>query len=218
MTRSTYPDTCNKNSSISASFFLSVEDLLVSQGFSWNETVKSSGLLIQGQQAKDPKSLVLVQDGLEFNVCGETHKFAENVYVALHKPAGYECSRQPQSGRSIFDLLPAHFHSRGLQPAGRLDVGTSGLLLLSDDARFLHHASHPSSDGTPLLKHYRAECAAPVTVEQLAALTAGVRLKPLGGGAREQRVRYCTHVRQEGPRTLCLAISEGSFHQARPPS
>ena len=200
----------------SSGFWLSVNDLLISQGFSWAEIDESSGLRIQNQPALDPNALVLVQNGMNFTVCGEPYEFAETVYIALHKPAGYECSRQPQSGPSVLELLPAHFSARGVQPAGRLDVGTSGLLLLSDDARFLHHTTHPSADGPALLKHYCARCAAPVTDAQLAALAAGVRLAPLPGAPPEERVRRCSEVRRDGSRGLCLAISEGAFHQARP--
>lgn len=197
-------------------FYLSVEDMLISQGFYWAQVNQSDGLLIQGEPATDPSVLVLVYNGLNFSVSGMSHQFAETVYIAVHKPRGYECSRQPQSGRSVLDLLPAHFHARGVQPVGRLDVGTTGLLLLSDDARFIHHATHPAAAGPPLLKHYRAECASPITDAQLSALAAGVRLAPPGGGPPEERVRRCAELSRDGPRALRLAISEGAFHQVRP--
>jgi 16S rRNA pseudouridine516 synthase len=204
-----------KSSESDSGFFLSAEDLLISQGFCW-ASVNQSDIRIHGHSVSDPKTMVLVKNGINFSMSESSYEFSENIYVALHKPRGFECSRSPQSGKSVLDLLPAHFCARGVQPVGRLDVGTTGLLLLSDDARFIHHVTHPAAEGSPLLKYYRAECASPVTDAQISTLFGGVRLAPTGGGPLEDRVRRCAEVGREGARALRLAISEGAFHQVPP--
>ena len=65
------------------------------------------------------------------------------VYVALHKPTGYICSRRQQGETpTIYALLPAKYQH--LKPVGRLDRDSSGLLLLTNDGNFAHRMTHPS--------------------------------------------------------------------------
>lgn len=62
--------------------------------------------------------------------------------LILNKPAGYVCSRDGQGSRTIYDLLPAEYHN--LNPIGRLDKDSSGLLLLTNDGDLAQELSHPS--------------------------------------------------------------------------
>lgn len=65
------------------------------------------------------------------------------LYVALHKPVGYVCSRRQQGDTpTIYSLLPDRLHH--LKPVGRLDKDSSGLLLLTNDGDFAHRMTHPS--------------------------------------------------------------------------
>ena len=64
------------------------------------------------------------------------------VYLALHKPTGYVCSRKQQGDHpTIYTLLPEKYHS--LKPVGRLDQNSSGLILLSNDGDFAFQMTHP---------------------------------------------------------------------------
>lgn len=62
----------------------------------------------------------------------ETAKFR---YILLNKPCGYVCSKSDMDGRTIFELLPK---IEGLTYAGRLDKESSGLLILSNDGKFVY--------------------------------------------------------------------------------
>ena len=66
--------------------------------------------------------------------------------IILNKPDGYTCSSE-DPGSTIYDLLPPRFALRnpGLNPMGRLDKDTTGLLLLTDDGKLLHKIIHPKS-------------------------------------------------------------------------
>ncbi|NUN93479.1 MAG: rRNA pseudouridine synthase [Verrucomicrobiae bacterium] len=67
---------------------------------------------------------------------------AKRRYALVNKPAGYACTRNdPQARRTVYDLLPADLHT--LAHAGRLDVESEGMLLLSDDGGWLHAVTHP---------------------------------------------------------------------------
>lgn len=61
--------------------------------------------------------------------------------ILFHKPIGYVCSRNGQGSATIFDLLPPEYQS--LQPIGRLDKDSSGLLLLTNDGHVAEQLSHP---------------------------------------------------------------------------
>jgi len=130
--------------------------------------VKANGILIENPETEcDTASLTLTIDG-------EYWPYREKVYLALHKPAGFECSRQAQHHPSVFSLLPIPFAVRGVQPVGRLDQDSSGLLLLSDDGAFIHRYTSPKKE---IGKRYRVICKHVVSDEQVAALLAGVQLR-----------------------------------------
>ena len=64
------------------------------------------------------------------------------IYLALHKPVSYVCSRRAQgSAPTIYDLLPAKYHQ--LKTVGRLDKDSSGLILLTNDGDFAYQMTHP---------------------------------------------------------------------------
>ncbi len=63
------------------------------------------------------------------------------VTIRLNKPVGYVCSRDGQGSHTIYDLLPAEYHS--LKPVGRLDKDSSGLLLLTNDGELANRLTHP---------------------------------------------------------------------------
>ena len=67
---------------------------------------------------------------------------AKYEYIALNKPAGYVCSRKQQGDNpTIYELVPDSLHH--LKPVGRLDLDTSGLIILSNDGDFAFQMTHP---------------------------------------------------------------------------
>lgn len=69
------------------------------------------------------------------------------IYLMLHKPVGYVCSRKRQGeSPTIYELLPEIYHT--LKPVGRLDRDSSGLILLSNDGDFAFRMTHPSFSKT----------------------------------------------------------------------
>lgn len=131
-----------------------LEELLFSQGFGTRRVCR--GLVQQGrvrvgsppQPCLDPDALFEPQ-GFAFEVEGVPWTWHERAYLALHKPAGFECSQRPGAHPSIYTLLPAPLRQRGggaaagVQAVGRLDHDTTGLLLLSDDGAFIHRLTSP---------------------------------------------------------------------------
>ncbi len=62
--------------------------------------------------------------------------------ILFHKPVGFVVSRNGQGSQTIYDLLPTKFHS--LNPVGRLDKDSSGLLLLTNNGKLAEQLTHPS--------------------------------------------------------------------------
>ena len=77
----------------------------------------------------------------------------ELVYLALHKPLGYVCSRRAQGDApTIYELLPKKYQN--LKSVGRLDKDSSGLILLTNDGDFAFQMTHPKF---AKLKNYTVE-------------------------------------------------------------
>ena len=76
---------------------------------------------------------------------GEPVEFPDGLYAALYKPEGYTCSHDDGEGDLIYDLLPFQWRNRNpaVSSVGRLDKETSGLLLLTDDGKFIHRMTSP---------------------------------------------------------------------------
>lgn len=144
--------------------------------------------------------------GLEYTFFGERWEYREHVYIALHKPPDYECSRKPSHHPGVLSLLPEPFARRDVQPVGRLDHDTTGLLLLSDDGAFIHAQSSPKRH---VPKRYLATTHDPVTPQLVAELLAGVKLhdEPLPLAAR--------HCRPLGEHVLEIVLEQGKYHQVK---
>ena len=145
-------------------------------------------------------------EGLAFSVHGESWTYRKHVYVALDKPADFECSRKPSHHPGVLTLLPEQFAWRDVQPVGRLDHDTTGLLLLSDDGAFIHAQSSPRHH---VPKVYVATTQDPVTPELVAQLLRGVKLvdEPLPLAARQARA-LDTH-------RLEIVLEQGKYHQVK---
>jgi hypothetical protein len=79
-------------------------------------------------------------DGLVLHV--PTKRCTANTCTWRCTPANFECSRKPSHHPGVLTLLPEQFW-REVQPVGRLDHDTTGMLLMSDDGPFIHAQSSP---------------------------------------------------------------------------
>ena len=144
--------------------------------------------------------------GLEFEVAGERWRWQERALLVLHKPAGYECSTKPKHHPGVLSLLPAPLRTRGVQPVGRLDEDTTGLLLLTDDGALIHRLTSPKRK---VPKVYEVRTADPVDAAQVQALRAGVVLHD---DPQPVRAVACEAT---GERALRLVLTEGRYHQVK---
>jgi 23S rRNA pseudouridine2605 synthase len=124
-------------------------------------------------------------------------------YVLLHKPAGVvTTARDPQGRATVVGLVG---HERRVVPVGRLDVDTTGALLLTNDGPLAHRLMHPRYE---VDKVYEAEVEGEPSDEALAQLAKGVELDD--GRTAPARVRSLG-----SPSLVELTIHEGKKHQVK---
>jgi len=202
---------------------MQLQDILYSQGFGTRRVC--AGLIQQGLvQVHNPAgagALQLVTDaafdvtalGLRVRVQGVDWPYHEKAYLMLHKPSGTECSQKPSTYPSIYALLPSALRMRpqkaavqGVQAVGRLDQDTTGLLLLTDDGKFIHRMSSPRHH---VPKVYEVTVKHALDDDQVARLLHGVVLdddpKPVRAAACVANDAY----------HLSLTLTEGKYHQVK---
>jgi 16S rRNA pseudouridine516 synthase len=188
---------------------LGIAQLLFSQGFGTRRLcaglVEAGAVRVGGRVIDDPQE-VFDPEGLVFEVDGRAWPYHEHALILLHKPAGYECSQKPRHHPSVLSLLPAPLRNRGVQPVGRLDEDTTGLLLLTENGALIHQLTSPKHH---VPKVYEVGCKHAVDDEQLRRLLAGVVLDddPLP-------VRAAA-VERTGDNSLSLTLTEGKYHQVK---
>ena len=193
---------------------LAPADLLFTQGFGTRRecaAVVASGLLeVEGVGVVDDLDRALDVEGageLWFRVAGGARwPYRARALVALHKPAGHECSLKPRHHPSVYALLPAPLRRRGVQAVGRLDEDTTGLLLFTDDGALLHRLTSPKHH---VAKVYEVACRHPLDAGQLERLRSGVLLHDENAAVRAQACEAT------GERTLRLTLAEGKYHQVK---
>jgi len=191
------------------------QDVLFSQGFGTRRVclgLIQQGLVTHnGEEVEDPDAWVETDD-LFFTVQGERWPYHDHAYLMLHKPAGTECSQKASLYPSIYTLLPSPLRQRGggaaagVQAVGRLDQDTTGLLILSDDGKFIHRLTSPKHH---VPKVYEVTTKHPLDASQIERLVAGVGLdddpKPVAAHAAVQT----------GTHNLTLTLTQGKYHQVK---
>ena len=188
---------------------LSLDKILQSQGFGTRkycrELIDDGELSIAGE-VMDSYKTTMETDGLTFHIFDEEWEYREHIYIVLNKPANFECSRKPSHHPGVLSLLPEQFSWRDVQPVGRLDHDTTGMLLMSDDGPFIHAQSSPKRH---IPKVYVATTAEPVTSELVEKLLAGVQLHDEPAPLAAQTCR------QLSDHQLEIVLEQGKYHQVK---
>ena len=157
---------------------------------------------VNGRVEGDPNRWIdLERDEVTFD--GKPIAAAERVYLLLHKPAGYLTTyRDPEGRPTIYDLLPDR--DRYLFPVGRLDLDTSGLLILTNDTAFAERLTNPDYH---VPKTYFVKASKVLSDDDLDRLRNGIEL-------RDGPTRPAVALRR-GKSTFEITITEGRNRQVR---
>jgi len=164
--------------------------------------LKAGRITVDGRVVKDGSFKF---DETTAQVCldGQQQNLVGQLVLMLNKPAGYITATKDAREATVMDLLPAQYKS--LNPIGRLDKETEGLLLFTNDGELLHRLISPKKE-VPKVYYARHEGSA--GEEDVEAFANGLVLKD------ETR---CLPAKLEpiGPGESLITVCEGKYHQVR---
>jgi len=164
-----------------------------------DELIKGGRVTVNGEPGR-LNTFVGAYDDVRLD--GRRLELQRLAYVLLHKPEGVvTTARDPQGRCTVVDLVD---HPARVVPVGRLDVDTTGALLLTNDGELAHALAHPRYE---VDKVYEAVLDAHPPAEVLRALEEGVELED--GRTAPARARAIGRGRVE------LTIHEGRTHQVK---
>jgi 23S rRNA pseudouridine2605 synthase len=166
------------------------------------EIVRSGRVNVDGATITDPARPVTSDQAVAVDGDLVREPLSRVVY-AVNKPYGVvSTARDPQQRPTVVDLVESELR---LYPVGRLDVDTTGLILLTNDGTLAHRLTHPSFE---VPKTYRAVVGnPPVRAAALRCLRQGVTL--------EDGVTAPARARRLAPDTIELTLHEGRKHQVK---
>lgn len=189
---------------------MTLEQLLFSQGFGTRYDCRSliaaGKVSINDTVIDDPDEEVDFEDGGTFCVDGVVWPYYEKAILVMNKPEHYECSAKPLAHPSVNSLLPAPLRKRNVQPIGRLDEDTTGLLLFTDDGKLNHVLTHPKKK---VAKIYEVGLRHPVTQTFVDTLLTGVVLRDTN---EKVQAADCEIVNDL---MIRLTITQGKYHQVK---
>ena len=172
---------------------------------------KCEELVVAGKVFVDGKKV----DALSFDVSEKAKVEVDGLlvgqksfeYLMMFKPKGFVTTKNDDMGRkTVMDLLPEG--KKHLNPVGRLDYDTEGLLLFTNDGDFANMLSHPSSE---IEKTYQVRVKGPIVESELAVLRKGVVIDGKRTSPCKAKV-----LRTEGGKTVLeLVIHEGRNREIR---
>lgn len=126
-------------------------------------------------------------------------------YFMLYKPSGVICANRDSHHTTAIDLLQAE-QCDNLQIAGRLDIDTTGLVLLTDDGQWNHRLTSPRYS---CVKEYLVATAETISSDAIDRFSKGVLLQP------ENRLTRPARLELLDPSHARLFLSEGRYHQVK---
>ena len=167
------------------------------------EWIREGRVSVDGRRVRDPGRAV----GSDAHVTcdGERQRLPAALYLMMHKPCGLLSATRDRDQLTVLSLLPDALAAR-LHLVGRLDKGTSGLLLLTDDGNWSHRISSPRHHCP---KVYVADLAEPLIAHAEQRLADGVMLRNEAVPTRPAQLQRITDKR------VRIQVTEGRYHLVR---
>lgn len=169
------------------------------------KAIRQKRVLVNGELATSAAQKINEND----SVCLDGETLSLNAgfrYFLLNKPQGYVCANSDSLHPLVFDLLTDEINKHLLHTVGRLDIDTTGLLLITDDGQFSHHLTSPRRHQ---VKVYRAWLAEDLIAEAEARLAEGMLLDD------DPKPTLPATLTRINNREVLISIKEGRYHQVK---
>jgi 16S rRNA pseudouridine516 synthase len=171
---------------------------------------KEAGILIRRGEIRIndevvKKAAAQIPDGAEVFWGEELLDIAPPIYLMMHKPAGLVCANRDGLYSTVIDLLPPEW-SRDVHIVGRLDLDTTGLLLMTDDGDWSHRVSSPRR---AVGKVYEVGLADPLVPSAEKAFAEGIKLDG------EEKLTRPAVLQRKDDQQVTVTLFEGRYHQLK---
>ncbi len=190
---------------------LRLDKLISSQGeYSRKEAqalIKNGAVRVDGAIVRD-RGCHIDPDKSHISINGTDFEVSDFVYIMLNKPKGVVSATTDKNVKTVVDLVPDIYKGRNLFPAGRLDMTTTGFVLITDDGDFAHRILTPKNH---IEKTYEARLAESTDDEQLKKVADGITLGD-GTTCLPAKIRILEDTEQP---LVEIKICEGKYHQIK---
>lgn len=164
-------------------------------------------VLINGILCDSPKVQIdPICDTITIN--GEAVFYKDPIHLAFYKPQGYLSAHKDSMHRVLFTLLKEPYKRFDFHMAGRLDLDSEGLMILSTDGQFIHQITHPKRS---IPKVYETVVDKHIDNEDIEILKSGVVIKDQYGKLYQAKAIELACLND-----IChIMIDEGKFHQVK---
>ncbi|WP_429053879.1 16S rRNA pseudouridine(516) synthase RsuA [Aeromonas veronii] len=166
--------------------------------------IRQGEVMVDGIVVKQPAFHINEQSRIEFDGVLLTLE-QRNRYFMLHKPEGYVCSNEDPDHPTVFFLMDEPAMGK-LHVVGRLDLDTTGLVLVTDDGQWSHRITSPRHE---CAKTYHVWLADPVSPDAIALFAEGVYLRNETDKTRPAQLEILDECEAR------LTIHEGKYHQVK---
>lgn len=188
-----------------------IDKFLSAAGFGSRTEIKK--LIKSGAVSVDGRESVRAEDKIDpetdiIRVGGETVYYREFIYLMMNKPAGCVSATFDSRYPTVLDYVPEEYLHFEPFPAGRLDIDTEGLVLLTNDGQLAHNILSPKKH---VPKTYYAKISGAVNEEDIAVFSEGIIID---GGIKTKPAKL--EIISSGEISeINLTITEGKFHQVK---
>lgn len=172
------------------------------------ELILQGKIKVNGKIVTELGTKIIPQIDKVFYNDKEMHRQEELIYILLNKPIGYVTTVKDQFNRdSVLDLIKTN---KRLVPVGRLDMYTSGALILTNDGDFVYKVTHPKHE---IEKTYTVTIKGIIKKEEVEKLRKGVKIEDYI--TKPAKVKILKKNEQKNSSRLEIIIHEGKNRQVR---
>lgn len=167
--------------------------------------LKTCRVKLNGKFEKSPNTQVDIdKDEIFFD--DEIVIYKEFTYLMLNKPKDYISATFDSKLPTVLELLEFPYSNMELFPVGRLDIDTTGFLILTNDGKFSYNVTNPKKK---VNKKYLVTLRDDISSNQIESLENGIYFE------KEDFTTENAKVEEISKRKIYLTISEGKFHQVK---